>query len=97
MIHEDEDNVGYFTTDPLAKWTKMWEDYVEGKKPVEPWDPLPPAGQSATIPGIDLDAETQDHIQAAANRHHSGREVAAELSRERAGYAGIFDAHGKIV
>jgi hypothetical protein len=96
MIHEDEDNVGYFT-DPLASWAQKWEDYVEGRQPIEPWDPPPPAGQSATIPGIDLDVRTQDHIQLAANRQHEGREVAAELARDSAGFAGIFDAHGNIV
>jgi hypothetical protein len=96
MIHEDPDELGYFT-DPLANWAARWEEYMGVRPKLEPWDPAPPSGQSATIPDVDCSVEEQDAIQAAATKQHDGREVAAELSRERAGYAGIFDAYGNIV
>lgn len=96
MIHEDPDDIGYFT-DTLASWGKKWEDYLAGRQPLEPFDPAPPSDQSATIHGVDCSQEEQRNIQAAAERQHYGRQVAAEMSRERAGYAKLFNSSGNIV
>lgn len=87
MIYENDDELGYFS-DPSMVWFRA---------PVEPWDPAPPSDQSASIPGVDLSEEEQHHIEEAARRQFDNRSVAAEMSRERAGYAGLFDSSGRIV
>jgi hypothetical protein len=75
----------------------IWGSFQWREEPELPqWDPKP-VNQTASIPGVDCSLAEQGYIEQAARRMHDNRDVAAEMAREKAGYAGFFDANGNIV